>query len=251
MAVLAVELEELAGSLDRKDHVAADDLPLHRVQAELEARHDAEVAAAATHRPVQVGILFRARVAELAVRGHDVHRFHVVEREAEAPRDASEATAEREPADPGVGHRARRRHEAVRHRLVIEIPQQAAALDVCPACSRIHPDAAQPRQVDLDAAVAGGLARETMAAALHGDEQLALARKGDRVPDVRGTGRLHDERRVLVELGVQDPARRVVARIAGEQERPAQARLEFGDRHLFKDGCRAVELDRGETARGL
>ena len=122
LAVLAVELEKLAGPLDRKDQVAADDLPLHRVQAELEARHDAEVAAAATHRPVQVGILLRTRMAELAVRSHDIHGLHVVERETEASRDAPEATAEREAADPGVRHGAGRRHEAVRHRLVIQVP---------------------------------------------------------------------------------------------------------------------------------
>ena len=90
-----------------------------------------------------------------------------------------------------------------------------------------------------------------MATALHGEEQLAFARKGDGVLDIRGAGRLHDERGVLVELRVQDAARRVVARISGEQEWPAQARLELGDRRLFKDRRRAVELDRGEAARGL
>ena len=175
VGVLAVELEQLAGPLDRKDQVAADDLPLHRMQAELEARHDAEVAAAAAHRPVQVGILLRARMTELAVRGHDVHGFHVVERETEAPREAPEAAAEREAADPGVRHGAGRRHEAVRHRLVIEVSQQAAAFDVSPPRGRIDPHAAKPRQVDLDAAVAGGLAREAVAAALHG-QRAARAR---------------------------------------------------------------------------
>ena len=225
--------------------------PLHRVQAELEARHDAEVAAAAAHRPVQVGILLRTRMAELAVRGHDVHGFHVVEREAEAPRDAPEATAEREAADPGVGYGAGRRHEAVRHRFVIEVAQQAAAFDVGPTRGRVNPHAAKPRQVDLYAAVAGGLAREAVATALHGDEQLALARKSDCAPDIRGAGRLHDERRVLVELRMQDAARRVVALVSCEQERPAQARLELGNRRLLNDRRRAVELDRGEAARGL
>ena len=155
------------------------------------------------------------------------------------------------PPTPGVGHGAGRRHEAVRHRLVIQVPQQAAAFDVGPTRGRVDAHAAQPRQVDLYAAVAGGLAREAVATALHGDEQLALARKGDRAPDIRGAGRLHDERRVLVELRMQDAARRVVALVSCEQERPAQARLELGNRRLLNDRRRAVELDRGEAARGL
>ncbi len=126
------------------------------------------------------------------------------------------------------------------HRLVVEVAQQAAALDVRPARRGIDPRAAQARQVDLQAAVAGGLAGEAVAAALDRDQQLALAREVDRALDVRGAGRLHDERRVPVELRVQDAPRRVVARIAREQQRPAQARLELGDRGLLDDrrACR-------------
>ena len=195
------------------------------MQAEFKPGDDAEVAAAAAHRPEQVGVLFRARVAELAVRGHDVHGLHVVEREAEASRDAPEAAAEREAADPGVRHGAGRRHEAVRHRFVIGIAKQAAAFDVSPACGRIDPHAAEPRQVNLYAAVAGGLARKAVAAALHGDEQLAFARKSDRVSDIRRAGRLHDERRVLVELRVQDAARRVVARSPASRSGPRRLAL--------------------------
>ncbi len=72
VAVVAVELEQLARPLNREHDVAADDLPLHRVQAELEARDDAEVAAAAADRPVEVRVLVGARMPELAVGRHDV-----------------------------------------------------------------------------------------------------------------------------------------------------------------------------------
>ena len=61
-----------------------------------------------------------------------------------------------------------------------------------------------------------------MAAALHGDEQLAFAREGDGAADICGSGRLHDERRMFVELRVQDSSRCVVTRIPGEQQRPAR-----------------------------
>src|SRR6185295_16424860 len=46
-AEFAVEGEELARALEREHRGARDDLALHRVQAEFEVRHHAEVAAAA------------------------------------------------------------------------------------------------------------------------------------------------------------------------------------------------------------
>ena len=118
--------EQLARAVEGENHRAADHLPLHRVQAELERSHDAEIAAAAAHRPVQVLVLFGARVTELAVRVHDVDRLDVVEREAEAPRQPAEAGAECQSPDASVRYRARRRDEAERHRLVIQFAEQAA-----------------------------------------------------------------------------------------------------------------------------
>jgi hypothetical protein len=60
-------------------------------------------------------------VAKLAVRGDDIDGFHVVERETKASREAPKAAAEREAADPGVRYGAGRRHQAVRHRFVIQL----------------------------------------------------------------------------------------------------------------------------------
>ena len=128
--VLGVEVEQLARFADREREVAADDLALHRMQLELEIRHDAEVAAAAAQAPEKLRVLVGARVHELAVGGHDVGAANVVERQAEAPRDAAEAAAEREARHAGVRHRARGSDEAELHRLVVHVAEQAAARDV-------------------------------------------------------------------------------------------------------------------------
>ena len=64
---------------ERRDHVgrrgedqhAADDRA-DMVQAELQAGHDAEVAAAAADRPEQVRVVLGVRAEQLAVGGHDV-----------------------------------------------------------------------------------------------------------------------------------------------------------------------------------
>ena len=250
-AEFAVEGEELARALEREHRGARDDLALHRVQAELEVRHDAEVAAAAADGPVEVRVLVGVRVQQAAVGGHDVHALHVVERKAEAPREPAEAAAEREAADAGVRDRAAGRDEALRHRLVVDFAEEAPAIDVGALRFRVDAHAAKARQVDLHALLAGGLAGGAVAAALDREQQVAIAREAHRAHDVRDAGRLHDERRVHVDGFVQHAARRVVARIAGEEQGPAQARLEIGERRLLDDRGRAVELDGGEAARGL
>ena len=221
------------------------------MQAEFEARDDPEISAPAANAPVEVGILVGGRVQQAAVGGDDIDRAQVVDREAEAPRQPAESAAERQASDTGMGDGPCRRHEAMRHRLVVDLAQQAAALDPGDARERIDANAAQAREVDLHASVARGLAAEAVAAAFHGDEQLALAREAHRVADVRDARRLHDERRTLVDRAVQHTPRFVVARVAGQQQRAAQARLELRDRRLLDDRRRAVELDRGEAARGL
>ena len=124
------------------------------------------------------GFSCRARVQQPAVGGDDVGADHVVERQAVASRQAAEAGAEREPADAGVRHRAGRRHEPERHRLVVEFAEQAAAGDVRRARLRVDVHATHARQVDLHAALAGRLAGVAVAAALHGEQQVVLrARK--------------------------------------------------------------------------
>src|SRR5690606_31479030 len=188
----------------------------------------------------------------------------VVERQAEAARDAAEAAAERETADARMRDGAGRRDEAVRHGLVVEIAEQAAARDVRDARGGVDAHAAQEREIDQQAVVAGRVARRAVPAALHGDEQVRIAREVDGELDVGGAARLHDQRGALVHLPVQHAARDVVARVSRQHEVAAQRfaeRLHVGARErdfgtVARDGtyvrldARRGAQDRGPAARG-
>ena len=155
--VLAKHAEHIARPGDRKGHGSGDDFALHRVQPELEVRHYAEVAAATAQTPEQLRVLFGTGVAELPVGSDHIQRLEVVDGHAELARQAPETSTQREPAHPGVGHRAERRDQPMRHALVIHLSEQRAA--VHPRAPRLGIDshAAERRQIDLHAAVAGRL----------------------------------------------------------------------------------------------
>ncbi len=110
---------------------------------------------------------------------------------------------------------------------MVEFAEQAAAVDTGRLRDRVDVDVPQRRQVELHAAVAGRLAGEAVAAAFHGKQQAVVPGEADGTADVRRAGRLHDERRVLVEGGIQQLAGVVVARTAREQQFALQAVAEF------------------------
>ena len=74
------------------------------MEAELERSHHAEVAAAASHRPEQVGVLVLGRPEQLAFGGHDVNGEEVVDREAVLAHQPSDTATEGKPGDSGVAH---------------------------------------------------------------------------------------------------------------------------------------------------
>jgi len=91
--VLAVEPEQVARAIQGEK----EDADLHlldRVQAKLERRHDAEVAATSSQGPEQVGVLLFARHDEPAVGGHHVGREQVVHRQAQASRQVADPAAQ-------------------------------------------------------------------------------------------------------------------------------------------------------------
>ena len=96
--------------------------------------------------------------------------------------------------------------------------------------NRVDARAATPRQVDLQAAFAGGLAGITVSAALHGEQELVCTCEIDRRAHVRGAGRLHHECGVSIDGGIQHATRLVIARRARQEQRTPQAgpeRLQF------------------------
>ena len=93
----------------RQDQHSADD-SVQPVELELEPGRDAVVAAAAADRPEQVGMRLGVHAKELAVGGYHVRGEQAVDREPVLADEISDASAEREPADPdrtGVAERCR------------------------------------------------------------------------------------------------------------------------------------------------
>ncbi len=132
-----------------------------------------------------------------------------------------------------MGDRAAGGHEPLRHRLVVDLAEEAPALDEGAPRLRVDAHAAQARQVELQALLAGGLAGRAVAAALDRDQELALVREGDGIPDVRNARRLNDQRRVLVDHAVVEFSGLIIAGIVSPNHRAAEA--------CFKLGCRVFE----------
>ncbi len=105
------------------------------------------------------GFSRRLACTQLTVRGHHIHRVEIVDGHPVAPRDAPESTAERQPAHTGVRDGPERRDQPLRHRLAVDLSQQAAALhrDRRPAASDRR--AAKVLEIDLHAAIASSTGR--------------------------------------------------------------------------------------------
>jgi hypothetical protein len=121
--IVSPHAQHIACARNREGEAAGDDLLLHRMQSEVEVRDDAEIAAAAADAPQQVGMIARTGAYHAAVRGHDVHRFEIVDRHAEATRESTEAAAQRQSANAGVRDRPERRDESLCIRCAIDLTE--------------------------------------------------------------------------------------------------------------------------------
>ena len=194
----------------------------HLVQAEQERRDDAEVAAAAADRPVQVGVLVRARADALAVREHELGLEQVVDREPEGARQVPETAAEREPADAGGRDDAAGGRQSVLAGRAVDLAPRAAAADADGARLRVDLDVAQQREVDHDAVVARPQPGAVVPAAADREQQVVLAREPDGPGHVGGAGAARDQRRPLVDHRVVDLAGLVVVGVLGADQPPLE-----------------------------
>src|SRR5690606_33156162 len=101
---LPVELQYLSRALEGMDQHAAGYLP-ERVQSKVEPGDHAKIAAAATKRPVEVGMLVCAGVHCLPAGEDDLGADTIVDGEAELATDPAHAAAKREPGHARVGCR--------------------------------------------------------------------------------------------------------------------------------------------------
>ena len=225
-AELAPALQHRRGVLRREVQLDHERLGPDRMQPELEAGHDAEVAAAALEAPVQLLVLPGVGADVLALGGDDLERGHVVARQPVLAGQPAHPAAEGQPADAGVGDVARGRGEPVRLGGAVERAQQRAAGDPRAARGGVDADLAERGEVEHQAVLGHREPEDPVTAAADAQLELRRAPGADRGGDVGRARAAGDRARAVVDHRVPHRAGGVVARVARfEQlavERPGQ-----------------------------
>ena len=198
------------------------------MEAELKRGDHAEVAAAASQRPEQVGVLILGRAQQLAVGRHDVDRKQIVDGEAVLAHQPADATTEREPGDAGVTHDSAGGGQTVRLRLVIDVAPQRTTLHPGPAVGGIDSHAPHRREVDDDPVVANGGAGHVVASTPYGDLQIVVAGETYGRDHVGGPDASGDQARAPVDGAVPDCTGAVVVGVLGA-DHPASESVDLRD----------------------
>ena len=198
------------------------------MQAQLEGRDHAEVAATAAQRPVQVRVLVGARADTAAVGEDDLGGDEVVDGHPVAPALVGDAAAERQAGHAGLGHDPAGSGEPERRGDAIDVGPRGAALHVHGSIGGVDADAAHRREVDDEAVVDEGGACDVVAAAADGERQLVLGGEADGGRDVVGVGAARDRGRALVDHAVPHAAGGVVLDVIGRDDLAGQALGERG-----------------------
>ena len=103
---IAAEAQGFGALICAPEEQAEIDQRADVVQAELERGHHAEVAAAAPHRPEEVGVLLLRRRHDPAVRRHQLDRDQAVDGQARFPHQPAQTAPKRQSGDPGVADEA-------------------------------------------------------------------------------------------------------------------------------------------------
>lgn len=123
---LGVEAQQVGRHVQFVEEQADTDVR-HRMQLELEGRHNAEIAATAAQRPEQVGVLRGTRGAHPSVGGDHLGRQQVVDAQPILAGQVADAAAQRQPAHPGGGHDAAGRGQAEQVGGVVDVAPGGAA----------------------------------------------------------------------------------------------------------------------------
>ena len=192
------------------------------------------------------------------VGGHDLGRHEVVDAQAVASAKPSDAAAQGETGDTGVGDQAAWHRERERLRLAIDVAPDRAALDSRTSPFRVDPHTAHGRQIDHHAVVADGVAGDVVAAAADRGREPVLARERDGGHDVRRSPAAGYHGRMAIDHGVPDRAGAVVAIVSRDEHlapwQRVPQRVESGLRNVGGGGREHVPIlrltGRGRFARG-
>ena len=189
------------------------------VGPEREPGHHAEVAAPATQRPEQVGVLLGRGRHHLAAGEHDLQFDELVAGKSVFAREPADATAERQARHAGLRHDPGRHDHRVRGGRRIDVAEQAPSADMDEPLRCVDRDLTQPAEVDRQPALGHGLARDVMPTAAHSGGKAVGARHIDCGDNVGGTRAPQDEARLLVDHAVPDESGLCVLRMVGADDR--------------------------------
>src|SRR5262249_28161798 len=142
------------------------------------------VAAATTDRPEQVRVRVVVDEEHVTIRGHDLGREQVVDREAVLPDEIPDAATERDAADTDRAGVAEADREAVLSRGDRDLAGREPSARPGGLRCGIDGDGVQRPQVDDDPVVDRGVSGAAVAAATYRERQSRLAGAGDRRRDV-------------------------------------------------------------------
>jgi hypothetical protein len=233
---LAVPAQDVAGGLEVPEHRPGDHVA-DGVQPRGERGDDSKVAAAAADRPEQVGLGALVGVDDASVCQHDLRAEDVVDREPGPACQVADAAAEHQPARAGGRDDAGGRGKAVRVGRPVDVAEQRPAPDRDGARLWIDVDAVERRQVDHEPAVDAREAGAVVAAAADRELEAALAPEAHCCDDVVDVRDACDQRGPLVDHGVVELARLVVAGVVRPDEGASQScgeavRVDLGLGHV-------------------
>jgi hypothetical protein len=149
-----------------------------------QARHDTEVAAAASKRPEQITVPLTVHVQSVSPGGDELDREQVVDRQAVLSDEPADPSAQREPCDanrPGVAEPG---CQSVTRGLDGVLPGGKAGLRPSALTNRVDVQATHVSQVEHEPAVAGAMTGETVGAASNRQLEVVPARERNGEGDI-------------------------------------------------------------------
>ena len=215
-------VEDALGLRCRPRYGPPGDLRPDLVQAERELGDHAEVAAPATQRPEQLGVLVARCACDRSVGKDDLDRLEVVHRPAEATGEVSEAATQRQPGDAGERDEAERRREAVLLGRPIDVAEEGAGLDAREPRARIHLDRVLAGHVERHAAVGQREAGDVVSSTPDRQLDAVLRDEAHGADDVVDRCGPHDDRGSLRDHAVPQRHRFRVPVVIGGRQRSVQ-----------------------------
>ena len=229
----------------RQEERAAKD-GLDRVQLELEAGDDAEVAAAPADRPEEVRMVVRIGRDQTTIGRHDLDGLQRVDGEAVLADEEADTAAERQAGDADGAGVAERGGKAVRRGRCRVLARGQAGLGPRRSSLGIDMEPLHAREIEHDPVIDSAVAGDAVAAAPHRELHARVPCQDHGPCHVARTGGLHDERGPAVIDRVVGVSGGVVVGAAGED----QLALEFGSEGRQVERVQEIVAARAKRFQG-